>query len=249
MPDENEIKPFRIQVDGHRKYLFGGHWRPSVTTILSQTETAKAKASLANWSKKNPGAKEAAAARGTCIHACCEDYLRGKPVHVPDEYASFWHGLSPYLDWFDEIWWSERPLRSDWYHLRSPDKEFSAVWSDQAGGWCGCPDLIGEIGGVKILADFKTSNAPYRNSFPDRGDAQGFGGYRKFTKTSQQMASYAMALEERTGYRIDAALIIVSTETDKQAIFIDRDQLDLAAHKFLKRCEQYHSLFPSDEHR
>ena len=247
MADENEYKPFRIQVDGHRKYLFGGQWRPSVTTILSQTETAKSKASLANWAKKNPGAKEEAAARGTAIHACCEDYLRGKPIHCPEAYLPFWQDMDKILDLVEEIHWSEKPLRPDWYHLRSPDKEFSAVWSERAGGWCGCPDLICEIGGVKVLADFKTSNAFYRNSFPERGDSSGFGGWRKYTKTVQQMASYAMALEERTGYRVDCALIIVSTEAGNQAIFVDRDQLSLAEAKFLKRCEQYHALFPADE--
>ena len=27
--------------------------------------------------------------------------------------------------------------------------------------YAGCPDVIGEIGGVRVIADFKTSNAPY----------------------------------------------------------------------------------------
>ena len=86
--------------------------------------------------------------------------------------------------------------------------------------------MIGEIGGVRVIADFKTSNAPYTDTFPDRGDRIGFGGFRKYTKCAQQMAAYRLALEERTGYKCDVALIIVSTPETTQGIFIDTDRLD-----------------------
>ena len=108
--------------------------------------------------------------------------------------------------------------------------------------YAGCPDLIGEIGGVRVIADFKTSNAPYCASFPDRGDRIGFGGFRKYTKCAQQMAAYRLALEERTGYHCDVALIIVSTPETTQGIFIDGDQLELHESRFLKRCKQFHDM-------
>ena len=44
------------------------------------------------------------------------------------------------------------------------------------------------------LLTFKTSNAPYCASFPDRGDRIGFGGFRKYTKCAQQLAAYRLAL-------------------------------------------------------
>ena len=106
--------------------------------------------------------------------------------------------------------------------------------------YAGCPDLIGEIGGVKVIADFKTSNAPYMNNFPDRGDRMGFGGFRKYQKCAQQMAAYRYALNERTGYLCDVALIIVSTPELTQGIFIDGDQLNLYESRFLKRAKQFH---------
>ena len=108
--------------------------------------------------------------------------------------------------------------------------------------YAGCPDLIGEIGGVRVIADFKTSNAPYHASFPDRGDRIGFGGFRKYTKCAQQLSAYRYALEERTGYHCDVALIIVSTPETSQAIFIDGDQMELHTSRFLKRCKQYHDM-------
>ena len=56
------------------------------------------------------------------------------------------------------------------------------------------------------------------------------------------MAAYRLALEERTGYRCDVALIIVSTPETTQGIFIDSDQLDLHEARFIKRCKQFHEL-------
>ncbi len=247
MTDKTIDKPFRIQTpSGYRKYLCSGLYLPSVTTVLSATESEKSKAGLRTWQTNNPGALEAAAARGSHIHACCEDYIRGLPVNCDPAYQGFWNGMSQYLDWFDTIHWSERPLRKDWYHLRSDDKEVAYVWSTEH-LYAGCPDLIGEIGGVKVIADFKTSNGPYMNNFPDRGDRMGFGGFRKYQKTAQQMAAYRYALNERTGFMCDVALIIVSTPEITQGIFIDGDQLNLAESRFLKRAEMFHEMNPNDD--
>ena len=235
-------KPYRIQTaSGYRKYLCSGLYMPSVTTVLSATETAKAKASLATWQKNNPGALEAASTRGSAIHLGCENYLRGLDPGVPEEYQDLWSGITQYLDWFDTLNWSERPLRPDWHHLRSDDREVAYVWSTEH-LYAGCPDLIGEIGGVRVIADFKTSNAPYTDTFPDRGDRIGFGGFRKYTKCAQQMAAYRLALAERTGYKCDVALIIVSTPETTQGIFIDTDRLDYYEGKFLRRCKQFHEM-------
>ena len=235
-------KPYRIQTaSGHRKYLCSGLYMPSVTTVLSATETEKSKKGLRTWQQNNPGALEEASTRGSAIHLGCENYLRGLDPAVPDEYQDFWNGITEYLDWFDTIHWSERPLRPDWNHLRSDDKEVAYVWSTEH-LYAGCPDLIGEIGGVRVIADFKTSNAPYMTSFPERGDKMGFGGFRKYQKCAQQMAAYRLALKERTGYDCQVALIIVSTPETAQGIFIDTDQLDRFEAKFLKRCKQFHDM-------
>ena len=245
----NSDIPYRIQTpSGYRKYLCSGLYLPSVTTVLSATETEKSKAGLRTWQANNPGALEAAGARGSAIHKCCEDHSRGIPIECPEEYQGFWNGMPQYLDWFDTIHWSERPLRRDWYHLRSDDKEVSFVWSTEH-KYAGCPDLIGEIGGVKVIADFKTSNGPYMNRFPDRGDRMGFGGFRKYQKCAQQMAAYRLALAERTGYRCDVALIIVSTESITQGIFIDSDQMELYESRFLKRANQFHEMETENENK
>ena len=56
-----------------------------------------------------------------------------------------------------------------------------------------------------------------------------------------------MALKERTGFEVDVALILATTEEHTQAIFIDNDQLKLAESRFIKRAAQFHSMFPSDD--
>ena len=128
----------------------------------------------------------------------------------------------------------------------SDDREVAYVWSTEH-LYAGCPDLIGEIGGVKVIADFKTSNGPYSSVFPEKGDRMGFGGFRKYQKCAQQMAAYRLALEERTGYKCDVALIIVSTPETSQGIFIDGDQMDRFEAKFLKRCKQFHDMESDEE--
>ena len=219
---------------------------PSVTTVLSATESEKSKAGLRTWQANNPGALEEASKRGSAIHLGCENYLRGLDPGVPEEYQPFWNGLSQYLDWFDVLHWSERPLRSDWYHLRSDDREVAYVWSTEH-LYAGCPDLIGEIGGVRVIADFKTSNGPYMNTFPEKGDRMGFGGYKKYQKCAQQMAAYRLALKERTGFECDVALIIVSTPETSQGIFIDTDQMNRFEDKFLARAKMFHDMHPDNE--
>ena len=103
--------PYRIQTSaGHRKYLCSGLYMPSVTTVLSATETEKAKKSLATWQANNPGGLEEPVHR-ISNPLRCENYLRGLDPGVPEEYQPFWNGISQYLDWFDTLHWSERPLR------------------------------------------------------------------------------------------------------------------------------------------
>ena len=84
----------RLTINGSRHYKTPYGSLPSVTTILS--ETSGSKAALERWAKKNPGGREAAAARGTKVHSLMEDYLLGvdRDPQIDDpEIAQFWNGL------------------------------------------------------------------------------------------------------------------------------------------------------------
>lgn len=65
----------RLTINGSRHYKTPYGALPSVTTILSATSGNKA--ALERWAKKNPGGREAAAARGTRVHSLMEEYLLG----------------------------------------------------------------------------------------------------------------------------------------------------------------------------
>ena len=150
--------PTRFEINGERHYAtdIEGKAYPSVTTILGKTASEHAKKMLSNWNAKNPGGKEKAVARGTAIHAACENYIRGLPIDLPDEYLPFWEGLDKHLDKFDYFIWSEKPLKPEWNFCTGNDG-ISRLWSHQY-GFCGCPDLIGYRNSLAILVDFKTSN-------------------------------------------------------------------------------------------
>ena len=82
----------RITIDGRRHYTTPFGPAPSVTTILSEIASEENKKKLEMWSKANPGAKEAAAERGTAIHAAMEHYLADgiKEPDIKEEYSEFW---------------------------------------------------------------------------------------------------------------------------------------------------------------
>jgi len=75
-------KTVRTTIDGKRHYdINGGKWKlPSVTTILSATQSAEKRESLANW-RKREGEENAArivatsGARGTAMHKILEKYI------------------------------------------------------------------------------------------------------------------------------------------------------------------------------
>ena len=180
-------KPYRIKLHPDtRKYLCSGLYMPSVTTVLSATETEKSKASLRTWQQNNPGALEEASTRGSAIHLGCENYLRGLDPGVPDEYSDFWNAglLSTLIGLTYSTGVDDHYVRIGITYVPD-DREVAYVWNTEH-MYAGCPDLIGEIGGVKVIADFKTSNAPYSAVFPDKEIVWVFSGWRKYNKCAQQ---------------------------------------------------------------
>ena len=240
--------PTRYEANGIRYYRAGDNPSksyPSVTAILGKTASEAAKKALHTWSLKNPGGKEAAAERGTSIHAACEAYIRGLPVHVPDAYLPFWRGLAQHLDKYDAFLWSEKPLRPEWKHCVGEDG-ISRLWSHQF-GYSGCPDLIGVRNGVTILVDFKTSNGPYCRWYPKEQDRSMFGGWRKYHKCSLQLAAYALACKETLGITIDAAQILVSTSEIDQSFLLHGDELERARITWLQKVALFYELIAAEE--
>lgn len=241
--------PTRFEVDGTRFYRTGDQpdrAYPSVTAILGKTSSEASKKALLTWSRNNPGGKEAAAARGTLIHAACENHIRGLPVEVPDDIKPYWDGLATHLDRYDEFIWSEKPLQPQWRFCTGEDG-ISRIWSHKY-QYCGCPDIIGVRNGVIILGDFKTSVSPYSRYYPREKDSRAtFGGWSKFRKCALQLGAYSIAAEETLGVSIDAAQILVSTPEATQSFFIHGDDLMVYRFKWLQRVRRYWEMVEEEK--
>jgi len=234
----------RFEIDGVRHYRTGDRpdrAYPSVTAILGKTASEKAKQILHQWNLKNPGAREAAAERGSIIHKACEDHIRGKAVSVPPEHRPFWEGLARRLDQYDYFVWSEKPLRPSWQFCTGEDG-ISRIWSHKH-RYCGCPDIVGVRGGVMTLADVKSSTGRYCRYYPKDGvNREFFGGWKKFQKCALQLGAYAIALEETLGLSIDMAQMVITTPETTQSFLLRGHELHSWRYKWLQRVTDYYNI-------
>ena len=149
----------RVTIDGSRHYKTPYGALPSVTTILSATSGSKA--ALERWAKKNPGGREAAAARGTKVHSLMEEFLLGRetnPQINDPEIADFWNGLPENLEKLENIVWAENPKNPDDFSWVVGGDGVSRVWhpgvaKDKNWGWAGTPDIVCEYKGKVVLGD------------------------------------------------------------------------------------------------
>ena len=208
----------RSVIRGSRHYDLGQEKLPSVTTILSATQSAEKIASLAKW-KERVGSIEAdkikneAANRGTAMHAFLEDYLIGKDrvdlTPVGQEARIMGQRIVDRgLADLDEVWGSEVTL----YY---------------PGLYAGATDLAGIYDGQESICDFKQSNKPKRKEW--------IGDY--FT----QLAAYAMAHNYVYNTKITQGVILMCTKDNFfQKFVIDGSEFVKFQHDFLRKIDQYY---------
>lgn len=244
----------RFEVNGLRHYSTDrpGCSYPSVTTILGKTAGAGANEKLRLWNLANPGAREAAAERGSILHAGVESYVRNLPPRIPGALMPFWDGVEEHLDRYDRWLWSERPLVPGMEHCIGAD-DMARVWSHEY-RFCGVPDLIGVRKGIVVLPDLKSSTGPYARYFPraDNGmdedeRRQAFVGYLKYRKCALQLAAYRIAVRETLGIRLNTAQILVTTPKVTQSFYIRGDELRRWEYKFLQKVRQFYDMVESGE--
>jgi len=212
-------KSTRSVIRGSRHYDLGKEKLPSVTTILSATQSAEKIASLAKW-KERVGSIEAdkirdsAALRGTAMHAFLEDYLIGKERVdlTPVGQAARIMGqriVDRGLADLEEVWGSEVTL----YY---------------PGLYAGATDLAGIYDGQESICDFKQSNKPKQKEW--------IGDY--FT----QLAAYAMAHNYVYNTKITQGVILMCTKDNLfQKFSVDGQEFIKFQHNFLRRVGQYYS--------
>jgi len=242
----------RLTINGSRHYKTPYGALPSVTTILSATGGNKA--ALERWAKKNPGGREAAAARGTRVHSLMEEYLLGinkNPVIDDEEIAQFWNGLPEKLDKLDRIVWAENPANPDDFSWTMGGDGISRVWhpgvhENETWGWAGAPDIVAEYKGKVVLGDLKTSNGLYYSRWPGPETLRSeYGmkraGFMKYQKCMMQMGAYALALEHTVGIFPEILMIFVATRERSQVFAVQGGTIEKYKNKWLEAVEKYYS--------
>jgi len=214
-------KSTRELIKGSRHYDIDGNEKlPSVTTILSATQTAEKRESLANWRKREGEEKaqrimDQAAARGTAMHKILEGYVEGKNVvdmtpvgeqATPMAQKIIEDGLTNRLD---EIWGSE-------------------VTVHYPGLYAGATDLVGIYEKKPSIMDFKQSNKPKRVEW--------------ISDYFMQLGAYAMAHNFVYGTKIEQGVILMCTPDQYfQKFVVNGQQFVAFQHQFLARVDQYYS--------
>ena len=242
----------RITINGSRHYKTPYGSLPSVTTILSATGGSKA--ALERWAKKNPGGREAAAARGTRVHSLMEEYLLGvnkNPLIEDEEISEFWNGLPEKLDKLERVVWAENPVNPDDFSWTKGGDGISRVWhpgknETETWGWAGAPDIVAEYKGKVVLGDLKTSNGLYYSRWPGPETLKSeYGmkraGFMKYQKCMLQMGAYAMALEHTVGIFPEILMIFVATRERTQVFAVQSATIEKYKNKWLEAVTKYYS--------
>ena len=208
----------RSTTDGLRTYDVGKEKLPSVTTILSATQSTEKKESIARWQAKvgmeqATRIKEQAAARGTDMHTYLEKHILGEGYldlrpegRVAKEMADTI--IDKGFNDLQEIWGSE-------------------VVVYYPGLYAVATDLAGIYDYEDSIIDFKQSNKPKRKEWID--------------DYFLQLGAYAMAHNHVHQSEITQGVILMCTPDNYfQKFQIKGKEFIKYQHRFLERVDKYY---------
>ena len=208
----------RSLINNKRHYDVGEEKLPSVTTILSATQSDEKKASLARWTQsvgedQAVKIRDQAAERGTVMHRILEGYLLGQNhadfSDLGQQAGSMAKNIleSGIRGHLDEIWGSEITV----YY---------------PGLYAGATDLAGVSEGRESIIDFKQSNKPKRKEWIE--------------DYFIQLAAYAMAHNHIYGTQIQSGIILMCTKDNYFQKFVVKDkEFQQYMFKWLERVGRY----------
>ena len=211
-------KSSRSLVEGNRHYDISNEKLPSVTTIISLTQSEEKKQSLEQW-RKRVGEQEAenikntAATRGTLMHSFLEYYVRGEKLLDTTDEGKVASGMGQViidqgLRDMEEVWGSEVTL---FY----------------PGLYAGSTDLCGVYGGRESIVDFKQTNKPKRREW--------------VTDYFIQLAAYAMAHDVIYKTCVDQGVVLMCSKDGYFQKFTSTGkEFTGFKHKFLERVGQFY---------
>ena len=219
----NYKKYTRQEEDGSRTYNVGNKKIPSVTTILSATQSDEKKAGLDKW-RERVGYQEAAritsqaALRGTEMHYVLENYIDGRGyLNLAPEGAQarlMAHEIVNNLD----------PLKVVW------GNEVSLAYEDK---WAGATDVVGLYDEKPTIIDFKQSNKVKREEFVE--------------DYYYQIAAYSLAHKKQYGPITQGLICVCTKDVIYQEFKMDELKLKEYEEKWLERVEKYYKTKATSE--
>jgi len=217
-------KSSRSLVMGQRHYEIGNDKLPSVTTILSQTQSEEKKKSLADWrAKMGPEAadkvKDVAATRGTAMHRYLEAYIDGtghKDLTALGVQAETMANkiIESGLKDLGEVWGSEVTLH-------------------YPGLYAGQTDVVGVYDGQPAIIDFKQTNKPKKREW--------------INDYFEQLGAYCMAHNYVYGTKIQSGIILMcSKDFLFQKFEVSGKEFVKHQHNFLKKVDQFYQQKPRE---
>ena len=218
----------RSLINGKRHYDITGEKLPSVTTILSSTQSEEKRKSLEAW-KARMGAQRAdrirdiSAMRGTSMHTYLEGYIK-------DERHLDLTALGQEAGKMADV------------VIRSGLGDLGEVWGTEVtlyypGLYAGQTDVVGIYAGKPAIIDFKQTNKPKQREWIDD----------YFT----QLAAYAMAHNCVYDTEIQSGIILMcSKDGFFQKFEVSDKEFQGYMHTFLKKVDQYYAnctKTPNDE--
>ena len=217
-------KSSRSLVMGKRHYEIGNDKLPSVTTILSQTQSEEKKKSLADWrAKMGPEAadkvKDVAATRGTAMHRYLEAYIDGtghKDLTALGVQAETMANkiIESGLKDLGEVWGSEVTLH-------------------YPGLYAGQTDVVGVYDCQPAIIDFKQTNKPKKREW--------------INDYFEQLGAYCMAHNYVYGTKIQSGIILMcSKDFLFQKFEVSGKEFVKHQHNFLKKVDQFYRQKPCE---
>ena len=211
-------KTVREMVEGQRHYILNQEKLPSVTTILSATQSAEKRESLAKWRERVGEAEatrivDSAGARGTAMHKILEKYILGE-------------------GYLDETTVGKQAHNMAIQVIQSGLSNITEFYGTECtlyypGLYAGQTDLVGIHKGQDAIIDFKQTNKPKRREWID--------------DYFMQLSAYAMAHNILFNTQITKGVVMMcSKDNYYQEFIVEGEEFKKYAHNFLRRVDEYY---------
>ena len=211
-------KTVREMVEGQRHYILNQEKLPSVTTILSATQSAEKRESLAAWRLRVGEAEatrivDSAGARGTAMHKILEKYVLGE-------------------GYLDETTVGKQAHNMALQVIQSGLSNITEYYGTECtlyypGLYAGQTDLVAIHKGEDAIIDFKQTNKPKKREWIE--------------DYCLQLAAYAMAHNFIYKTKITKGVVMMcSKDNYYQEFVIEGAEFQKYKHNFLRRVDEYY---------